>query len=42
MSKTVELIKEQMIPVKRGQIENDICGDLATPFAQLMRREIWL
>lgn len=42
MSKTVELTKEQMISVKRGQIENDICGGLAAPFAQLMRREIWL
>jgi len=42
MSKTVELTKEQMISVKRGQIENDICGDLATPFVQLFGRGIWL
>lgn len=42
MSKTVELTKEQMISVKRGQIENDICGDLATPFVQIFGRGIWL
>lgn len=42
MSKTVELTKEQMITVKRGQIENTICGDLATPFVQLFGRGIWL
>lgn len=42
MSEKIELSKEQMIAVKKGHIENDICGGLAAPFAQLMRREIWL
>lgn len=42
MSEKIELSKEQMIAVKKGHIENDICGDLATPFAQLMCRGIWL
>lgn len=42
MSEKVELSKEQMIAVKKGHIEKDICGGLTAPFAQLMRREIWL
>lgn len=42
MSEKIELSKEQMITVKKGHIENDICGDLAAPFAQLMCRGIWL
>ena len=42
MSKRIELSKEQMIAVKKGHIENDICGDLAAPFVQIMGRGIWL
>ena len=42
MSETIELSKEQMIAVKKGHIENDICGNLATPFAKLFKRGIWL
>lgn len=42
MSERIELSKEQMIAVKKGHIENDICGDLAAPFVQIMGRGIWL
>jgi len=42
MSERVELSKEQMVSVKRGHIENDICRDLANPFVQLIGRGIWL
>lgn len=42
MSERIELSKEQMIAVKKGRIENDICGDLAAPFVQIMGRGIWL
>lgn len=42
MSETIELSKEQMIAVKKGHIENGICGDLATPFTKLLGRGIWL
>ncbi len=42
MSETIELSKEQMVAVKRGHIENEICGDLAAPFVKLLGRGIWL
>lgn len=42
MSERIELSKEQMIAVKRGHAENDICGDLAAPFVKLIGRGIWL
>lgn len=42
MSERIELSKEQMIAVKRGHTENDICGDLAAPFVKLIGRGIWL
>ncbi len=42
MSERIELSKEQMIAVKRGHAENDVCGDLAAPFVKLIGRGIWL
>lgn len=42
MSERIELSKEQMVAVKRGHAENDICGDLAAPFVKLIGRGIWL
>ncbi len=42
MSERVELSKEQMVSVKKGHIENDICRDLANPFVHLIGRGIWL
>lgn len=42
MSEVIELSKDQMIAVKRGHAENDICGNLATPFVKLLGRGIWL
>lgn len=42
MSERIELSKEQMVAVKRGHAENDICGNLAAPFVKLIGRGIWL